>query len=728
MNEELHSANRGLEATTEELRSLNEELTTVNAQLREKVEQLEQAHDDLSTLSDVTELRTANARLEAKSRRLELAWETARGGIYEHRVPFDESTYYSDQWARILGYRQEELPHYQEFLTWLVEEMVHPDDRERVEQSYADFIEGRCERYQVEARMRHRAGHWVWVRTIAQALERDTGGRVRHVLGLMLDITDLKQTEAAVRESEQRFREMTDGLPLIVWVHDALGQQEYVNATFCEFFGVTPEEMKGGRWQMLLHPDDADAYNREFYACVEAHRPFHREARVKDRHGRWRWIESWGRPRLTADGKFHGFVGTSADITSRKEMDLALQESEERFRTLADNIAQLAWMADSSGSIFWFNKRWYDYTGTSLKEVEGWGWRKLHHPDHVERVIEKLTACFERGEVWEDTFPLRGADGGYRWFLSRALPIRNAQGEVVRWFGTNTDVTEQRDAEQRLVQADQQKDEFLAMLGHELRNPLAALRSASELLNISTGTDPVLRHTRDVLDRQTTHMAKLLDGLLDVSRVMRGKIVLERALVDLSEICRETADDLARRLNTETLEFSQDLPSEPVWIDGDRVRLTQVIDNLLSNAVKFSAQGGSVGLALERDAAVAVLRVRDTGAGIVPEHLPHVFAAFWQSTQTIDRACGGLGSGASVGQVAGRASRWLRRGAQRGCRSGGRVYRTTAAGEPSRHRRGDGGRCADASAAHPGHRGQRGCRTDAERGAAGRRSRDCRGL
>ncbi|MBR0851606.1 PAS domain-containing protein [Bradyrhizobium diazoefficiens] len=132
----------------------------------------------------------------------------------------------------------------------------------------------------------------------------------------------------------------------------------------------------------------------------------------------------------------------------------ALHESEARFRELADNISQFAWTADRNGWIYWYNKRWLDYTGTTLKEMEGWGWQKVHHPDHVERVVERIRKSFELGTPWEDTFPLRGRDGEYRWFLSRALPIRNDAGEIVRWFGTNTDVTDQILAQQALRESE----------------------------------------------------------------------------------------------------------------------------------------------------------------------------------------------------------------------------------------------------------------------------------
>ena len=161
--------------------------------------------------------------------------------------------------------------------------------------------------------------------------------------------------------------------------------------------------------------------------------------------------------RRTLDGKVVGINVVAEDITERKRAEgiiaagqKALSESELRFRELADNISQFAWTADHAGWIYWYNKRWHDYTGTTLEEMQGWGWRKVHHPQHVDRVVERIRQCFESGTPWEDTFPLRSKDGSYRWFLSRALPIRNEAGEIVRWFGTNTDITEQIEAEKAL--------------------------------------------------------------------------------------------------------------------------------------------------------------------------------------------------------------------------------------------------------------------------------------
>lgn len=619
MNEELQSANEELEATTEELRSLNEELTTVNAQLREKIDQVELAHDDLSnffsstkvatvfldegacikrftpaardllgidhadvgrfvgdiarellqhhlaedatavlddlmsharevrttdgrwivrqclpyrtesrriegvvvTFSDVTELRAANDELERRARRLELAWEAASGGVVEHEIPFDDSTYVSEEWANVLGYRSEEVPADETLPAWIAER-AHPEDRAKLDPVYERAAEGGTDRFSIELRLRHRAGHWIWVRKIVKVLARDKRDSASHVLRMMIDITDLKETEASLRDSE------------------------------------------------------------------------------------------------------------------------------ERFRTLADNISQLAWTCDRLGQATWYNRRWYEFTGTTWEEMKGGGWSKVHDPAHLPRVSAGLEAAVASGEPWEDSFPLRGADGTWRWFLSRAIPIRNEAGEITRWFGTNTDVTELREVEERLVEADRRKNEFMAMLGHELRNPLAAIRTAAEVIKVQAGSDAPMARPRQVLERQSGHMAKLLDGLLDVSRIVLGKIGLETEVLDLRAVVRDVVDDLRDPATERGLRLDLDIAEGGVIVDADPVRMAQVVTNLLANALAYTPEGGSVEVTLSRDAESASLSVRDTGMGIDAELLPEVFEPFRQSKQTLDRSRGGLGLGLAL--------------------------------------------------------------------------------
>jgi PAS domain S-box-containing protein len=200
------------------------------------------------------------------------------------------------------------------------------------------------------------------------------------------------------------------------------------------------------------------------------------------------WITNW-HPLRNADGTIAGVNVVAEDITDPKRAitvlaasEAALRESEARFRELADNISQFAWTADRSGWIYWYNQRWLDYTGTTVDEMQGWGWQKVHHPEHVDRVVHRIRQSFETGEPWEDTFPLRGRDGKYRWFLSRALPIRNDDGEIVRWFGTNTDITEQLDAEKALRELNETLEQRVAA---ETRERLNIWNVSQDLLVIA---------------------------------------------------------------------------------------------------------------------------------------------------------------------------------------------------------------------------------------------------
>ena len=336
------------------------------------------------------------------------------------------------------------------------------------------------------------------------------------------------------------------------------------------------------------------------------------------------------------------------DITARKRTEEALARSEMQFRALADNITQLTWMTHADGSIFWYNRRWFEYTGTTIEQMRGWGWRDVHHPDHIERVVAKFKAHIEAQVPWEDTFPLRSRDGDYRWFLSRAVPIRDAAGRVVNWFGTNTDITAERDAQQALKEADQRKNEFISVLSHELRNPLAPIRNSVFLLEKAAGNEPVARRAREVISRQTEHLARLVDDLLDVTRIARGKIELVTRHADLAAVVRGTVEDFADVARSAGLSLSFDAPKAPIHADVDVARIAQVLGNLLHNAVKFTPAGGRIDVRMALEDGTAQIAVSDSGSGIEPELLPRLGEPFVQGERTLARSLGGLGLGLSL--------------------------------------------------------------------------------
>ena len=285
------------------------------------------------------------------------------------------------------------------------------------------------------------------------ALDRDSQGNPASILETNNDISERKRAEESLRESEARFRALADESPMFIWMADANVNATFVNRTLLDYVGVGSVSEFGGRtWERTVHPEEL-AYIHEVYAkSVREQKPFTFEIRMRNAQtGEYRWHLIKGVPRFVS-GQFAGFMGSGIDIQDRKLAEEALRESEERFRQLGENIPQLAWMTNADGSVFWFNKRWYDYTGATLDQMQGLGRRAAHHPDYAQRVSEKFQRALATGEPWEDTFPLCGKDGQYRWFLSRAFPIRDAEGNIVRWFGTNTDITELREAQANLAE------------------------------------------------------------------------------------------------------------------------------------------------------------------------------------------------------------------------------------------------------------------------------------
>ncbi len=363
-----------------------------------------------------------------------------------------------------------------------------------------------------------------------------------------------------------------------------------------------------------------------------------------------------------SQGKVAAILEVNSDISALKQAEQTLRESEQRFRTLANNISQLAWMADEKGSTFWYNERWYDYTDTTPEEMQGWGWQKVLHPDHVQRVVGKIRRCFETGEAWEDTFPLRGKDGEYRWYLSRAIPIHDEQGNVVRWFGTNTDVTERKAMEDELrvaqvsaerakaaaEDASKAKDHFLAVLSHELRTPLTPVLASISMLQKNPVLDEHVGGQLEMARRNVELEARLIDDLLDLTRIARGKVELDKHPVELSTVIQRAVDVCRPDLEARGLHLGVDLGNARWVVEADIARLQQVFWNLLRNAIKFTPHDGCVGVKCHPQNGSVLVEVTDSGVGIEPQALPRIFDAFAQADRGITRQFGGLGLGLAI--------------------------------------------------------------------------------
>ncbi|HVF29282.1 MAG TPA: ATP-binding protein, partial [Pyrinomonadaceae bacterium] len=341
----------------------------------------------------------------------------------------------------------------------------------------------------------------------------------------------------------------------------------------------------------------------------------------------------------------------AAERRSKEALELSeamLRESERQLRTLINAVPLLAWMAEPDGNIFWYNQCWYDYTGTTPVEMTGWGWQSVHDPEILPRVLERWRASIASGEPFEMEFPLKSAGGEFRSFLTRVTPLRDERGVVVRWFGTNTDVEVLRRALKQAEDANRLKDEFLATLSHELRTPLTSILGWARMLSSGRVDEANTPRALETIERNAKAQSQLIEDILDVSRVVTGKLRLEVQSVDLAAVIEASIDAVLPAAEAKGIRLQRVLYSGANMVSGDPTRLQQVVWNLLSNAIKFTPKNGRVQVKLERVNSHVEITVSDDGQGISPDVLPFIFERFRQADSTITRAHGGLGLGLAI--------------------------------------------------------------------------------
>ncbi|WP_081925875.1 PAS domain-containing protein [Massilia sp. LC238] len=336
------------------------------------------------------------------------------------------------------------------------------------------------------------------------------------------------------------------------------------------------------------------------------------------------------------------------EAKERKATEKALKESEAKFRTIANAMPQMVWSTLPDGYHDYYNDQWYEFTGVQYGSTNGDGWNDMFHPDDQERAWKRWRHSLATGEPYEIEYRLRHHSGVYRWTLGRALPQRDENGEIVRWMGTCTDIHEQRLAQEALQDSDRRKDEFLAMLAHELRNPLAPISAAAELLQIAGPNEENIQRISDVISRQARHMTGLIEDLLDVSRVTQGKISLEVKTLDVRQVVEEAVEQIRPLSDAQGHHLIVDMPPAGLQISGDKKRLVQVLANLLSNAVKYTHNGGNIALESRVREGEVILTVRDNGIGMSADLTERAFELFVQGERTSDRQQGGLGIGLAL--------------------------------------------------------------------------------
>ncbi|HEV7280513.1 MAG TPA: PAS domain S-box protein [Pirellulaceae bacterium] len=525
--------------------------------------------------------------------------------------------------------------------------LIHKDDVERVLAAEAEALR-MFSQFDCEFRHRKSTGEVGWVHC-RSAPRAHTDGEVFWE-GIMLDATDRKRAEELLQQQSRITRSITDNATTAVFLLNADGQLTFMNPAAEEMTGFRFEEAQGKILHDLIHHTRPDGSRYPVEECALSSRVFGRSP-LRDHEDLYYRKDGSSFPvrcaasPLLEEGELTGIVLEVVDVTEAKRSEEARRESDERFRAIADRSVTGIAETDVDGRFVFANDRFCEMLGRSREELlSGLRMQDVTHLEDLSQNVRLLQQSFRDDAPFVIEKRYLRPDGEVVWVNNSISVVRDVDGQPVRVVAVSVDVTARKRAEDDLREANLRKDEFLAMLAHELRNPLAPIRSGLDLLAMTGVESEII----EAMQQQVSHLVRLVDDLLDASRIMRGRVELRKRPVGLAAILKQAAATVRPLIDAHDQTLTLSLPSEDVRLYADPVRLTQVISNLLHNASKYNERGGEIFLSASVESDEVAVTVRDTGVGIEPELLPKVFDLFTQSSRSIDRSQGGLGIGLTV--------------------------------------------------------------------------------
>ncbi len=591
---------------------------------------------------DITRRRLDAAQAALSAERVHLALEAGAivgtwiWSITDDRITGDE------RFARLFGLDLRDCEDGLALST--VMQAIHPDDLDRVSAAIdAAMASGGA--YSCEYRVRTHDGSYVWVEANGR-VERDAAGTPVRFPGVLRDHSERRRAEQERDRATVLLRSFIEAVPGVVYAKDREGRLILGNRGVAELLGVPQEEYIGRTdRELLADAAQAEAVMRNDRRIMESGvaEQVEEEIRLADGTPAWWWSH---KAPMREKGQVVGLIGASVDITDRKRIEHSLRLSEQR-NALALGVAQLGtWTLDPPTRALGMDARTRQIAGVDA-HCDGLTLDDLArrmHPDDWPAAEAALQASMapDGDGLFAQEFRLALADGRVVWVLCRGQRVGASM------IGTVLDVTERRRMIETLEQGDRRKDEFLAMLAHELRNPLAPIGTAAQLLRMAPGDQGAVGKAADIIARQVGHMTQMVDDLLDVSRVTRGLVQIEQVPVDLGEIVAAAVEQAEPFLQTRRHRLLVEVGSAAMLVIGDRHRLVQVVSNLLNNAAKYTPPGGTIALSVAATADEVHIRVSDNGIGMGADLVPHVFDLFTQGERTPDRAQGGLGIGLAL--------------------------------------------------------------------------------
>ncbi len=406
----------------------------------------------VGTMIDLSRQKTQESKLKESNERFELIARATNDVIWDWNLE-DDTIWWNDGFKNLFGYKEEEIE--PTAISWT--SRMHPDDAARVKRLIHTVIESGNTYWQDEYRFRCASGTYLTIQDNGYVMH-DASGKPVRMIGAMLDITERRRIEQKLQESVAHSRHIMESLPLMTWTATPDGLVDYYNHRWFDYTGSTLEEMKDWGWEKFIHPDDAAAAKQQWLHSLATGEPFTSQSRWRSaRDGNYRWFLARSLPIRDQSGAITKWVGSHTDIEDNKQTLLALEETSRKLRFLAESIPQIVWSANPDGNIDYFNKRWYQYTHMSQEESLAFGWRPALHPDDRQTTVTTWLQSIHTGEPYNLHLRLRNIyTDTYRWFLARAMPMRDEQGRITKWFGTATDIHDQIELQEELEQSEKQ--------------------------------------------------------------------------------------------------------------------------------------------------------------------------------------------------------------------------------------------------------------------------------
>ncbi len=475
---------------------------------------------------------------------------------------------------------------------------------------------------------------------------RNAAGAIAGVVLIFRDVSERRRVEDAAHRGMARYKALVEAASQMVWVTDPQGLVVEDSPSWRAFTGQTAEQWLGRGWLEALHPDDRAPAAEVWSRSVATGTVYETEYRIRARDGSYRLTLARGVPVRDNQGQIVEWVGMNVDITEQRQAD----EDRQRFVLLVENCNDFIGICDLQFVPVYVNRAGRHMIG--LEEggpAQHVGVRDFFFPEDHSLIFDEFLPRVLRDGHGEVEVRFRHFQTGQPlWMVYSVLTLRDAAGKPTGLATISRNITDRKCMEEALKDADRRKDEFLATLAHELRNPLAPLRNALHILRLTHDNPATLGQVREMMERQLGQMVRLVDDLLDVSRITRGKIELRKEPVDVRRVVQSALETSRPLIDSAGHELTVSLPDESLCVEGDLTRLAQVLANLLNNAAKYTPERGRISLTVERHEEQVVLRVRDNGIGIPADMLPHIFDMFTQVDRALDRAQGGLGIGLTL--------------------------------------------------------------------------------